>query len=472
MLPTPFTFTTEKRQNRSIIQDVTPFLNNIIFQYTNPLPFGTKRHILHTIPLVREHRDSYLYYIRYKTLEITPSQTPFQVIFNPVKGIISGTFYRTIHPQNITLSIQDVFHTYMQKLIEFNENQDTPLYRPSHLQELKHRSEYFEVSDFDTKVQRHGNPHYWLQRDILQIKHFQYRFLNNIILTDDTIPKVKMFTQFLLKFLRFNYQLLWKQKDQQAYINFPQILTHIDLLPYIIKNENKHLHHRDLTSFNITHFEQIHLDHNFVLEHSETSDNRPFITSDTSHETTPEEQTSSVEPSYTRQQSEQSEQEAPEQEALATLFQNPNPSQEQPLYLPLSQISDIQQPNHSETNTIHNTSEFSEETVQNTRSFTITDDSNLIIIPTHNITQTEFTNQNQDNISNTNYLLEIIIHLLFHLNFQLRLTPIILLNKAHQIQRTLIQYIFKHQPHHHLLKYKLQLILQLKLTQYKLHNLL
>ena len=27
MLPTPFTLTTEKRQNQSLIQDVTPFLN-------------------------------------------------------------------------------------------------------------------------------------------------------------------------------------------------------------------------------------------------------------------------------------------------------------------------------------------------------------------------------------------------------------------------------------------------------------
>ena len=291
---------------------------------------------------------------------------------------------------------------YMQKLIEFNENQDTPPYRPSHLQELKHKSEYFEVPDLDTKVQRHDNPHYWLQRDILQIKHFQYRFFNNIILTDDTIPQVKIFTQFLLKFLRFNYQLIWDQKDQQAYVNFPQILTHIELLPYIIKNENKHLHYRDLTSLNVTHFEQINLDHNFVLEHSETSDTRPFTTPDTFHERTPQEQTSSVEPSYTRQQSDQSEQESPEQEALVNLFQNPDPPQEPPSYPPLSQISDMQQPNPSETNTLHNTSEFSEETVQNTRSFTITDDSNLIIIPTHNITQNQFTNQNQDNTSNTN----------------------------------------------------------------------
>ena len=288
----------------------------------------------------------------------------------------------------------------MQKLIDFNENQNPPFYRPSHLQELRHRSEYFEVPDLDTKVQRHDNPHYWLQRDILQMKHFQYRFFNNLILTDDTIPQVKIFTQFLLKFLRFNYQLLWEQKDQQAYINFPQILTHIELLPYIIKNENKHLHYRDLTSFNVTHFEQINLDHNFLLEHSETSDNLSFITSDTSHEIAPEEQTSNVEPLYTRQQSEQSEQS--EQEALANLSQNSDPPQEQPLYPPLSQISDIQQPNPSETTTIHGTSEFSEETVQNTQSFTITDDSNLILIPTHNITQNEFNNQNQDNTLTTN----------------------------------------------------------------------
>ena len=56
----------------------------------------------------------------------------------------------------------------------------------------------------------------------------------------------------------------------------------------------------------------------------------------------------------------------------------------------------------SETATIQKTSEFSEETVQNTRSFTKTDDSNLIQSPTHHITQNEFNNQNQDNTLTTN----------------------------------------------------------------------
>ena len=207
MLPPPFALTTEKKQNRSLIQDVTPFLNTIIFQYTNPLPFETEPHTLHIIPLAREHCDSYLYFIRYKTLEITSSQFLFQVSFNPVKGISTGTYYRTIHPQNITLSIQDVFLTYMQKLIEFNENQNTPLYRPSHLEDLKHKSEYFDVPDLETRIQRHDNPLYWLQQDILQVKNFQYRFFNNIILTNDTIPQVKIFTQFIILFsdLTINY---------------------------------------------------------------------------------------------------------------------------------------------------------------------------------------------------------------------------------------------------------------------------
>ena len=109
--------------------------------------------------MAREHCDSYLYYIRYKTLEITSSQNPFQVIFNPVKAISTGTYYRTIHPQNTKLPVQDVFHTYKQKPIEFNENQDTPLYRPSHLEDLKHKSEYFEVPDLETRIQKHDNPH-------------------------------------------------------------------------------------------------------------------------------------------------------------------------------------------------------------------------------------------------------------------------------------------------------------------------
>ena len=177
--------------------------------------------------------------------------------------------------------------------------------------------------------------------------------------------------------------MLWEQQDQKTYIHFPQILTETELLPYIIKTEQRYLQYRDLHSFNTTYYVQINLDHNFITEFSETSDNRPYITSNVSPETTPEEQTSNVLPQYTRQNTIQS-----EQEDLVNFFQNQEPHQLNPLYPQLPQASDIQQLNPSETATIQNASEFSEETVQtvqNTQSLTVTNDSNLIQVPTHNI---------------------------------------------------------------------------------------
>ena len=60
MVPTPFLLSSDQRQKRSLTQDVIPFLNNIIFHYTNPFSFETKAHTIHTIPLIREQCDSYL----------------------------------------------------------------------------------------------------------------------------------------------------------------------------------------------------------------------------------------------------------------------------------------------------------------------------------------------------------------------------------------------------------------------------
>ena len=104
-----------------------------------------------------------------------------------------------------------------------------------------------------------------------------------------------------------------------------------------------------------------------MTEYFETSDNRPYLASTFSPETTTEEQISNVVPQYTRQYSVQSE----EQEDLDNLnpSQNQQPYQTNPLYPQLTQTSDTQQLNPSETTTLQNTSESSEEsepTVQNT----------------------------------------------------------------------------------------------------------
>ena len=120
-------------------------------------------------------------------------------------------------------------------------------------------------------------------------KTLPIQILQQYYFDDNTTPQIKVFTQFSFKFFRYNYQLLREQQDQQAYTNFPQILTEHELLPYIISNKNKHLQYRDLTSFNTTHLEPINFDHTFLVEHSDISDNRPFTTSNNPPETTPEE---------------------------------------------------------------------------------------------------------------------------------------------------------------------------------------
>ena len=54
-----------------------------------------------------------------------------------------------------------MFFIYIDKVLEHNENLDTPIYRPSFLESLKEKHDYFEVSDLETKVRRHDKPHYW-----------------------------------------------------------------------------------------------------------------------------------------------------------------------------------------------------------------------------------------------------------------------------------------------------------------------
>ena len=288
MLPPPFLLSTDQRQKRPSTQDIKPFLYNIILQYTNLFSFETEPHHIHTIPLVREHCDSYLYYTRYKTLELLRSQNPFQIISNPIQGINTGTYFRTIHPQNIALSIQDVFITYMDKLIEHNENLETPVYLPSQLENLKEKHEYFDVPDLGTTISRHNNAHYWLQQDIAQFKQFQCRFFQHIVPNEDTVPQIKIFSHFLVKFFRFNYQLTWELQDQSAHIRFPQVLLETELLPFVIKNTNKHVHYKDPLAYNTTYFELIVYDTIFIIEHSETSDNRPYTNPNFSSEPSPD----------------------------------------------------------------------------------------------------------------------------------------------------------------------------------------
>ena len=137
------------------------------------------KHSLHTSPLVREQLDPYLYYIRYKTLDINASQNPFQITFNPVQNNNYGTFYRTVCAQSIPISIKDVFVTYLNKLIEYNETLDHPLLRPSHLKSPREKRNYFEVNNIETNIKRQNHSQYWLHQDIFPIKPISVQIYAN-----------------------------------------------------------------------------------------------------------------------------------------------------------------------------------------------------------------------------------------------------------------------------------------------------
>ena len=146
----------------------------------------------------------------------------------------------------------------MNKVIKFIEYLETPEYRPSLIGNFQQKHQYFEVPDIDTKVTRHNNPHYWLQQHILQITQFQNNFFQNLTLNDDTIPQIKVFARFLLKFCRFNYQLIWVQQDQSANTSFPQTFDEI-------RDDFKHSQYVNPLQLHILYFDII------TFEHSDTT---------------------------------------------------------------------------------------------------------------------------------------------------------------------------------------------------------
>ena len=85
----------------------------------------------------------------------------------------------------------------------------------------------------------------------------------------------------MLKYFRFNYHILWEDRDQPAFKYIPQTLTHTELLPLIIHDKHKHPFYRDSTKLHILQTEAISYDANFAVEHSEASDNRPYLFFDT-----------------------------------------------------------------------------------------------------------------------------------------------------------------------------------------------
>ena len=220
--------------------EIKPFLYNIVYIYTRPLSFENEPYTLETIPLISEHLDSYVFYIRHRSTTTSREYPSFQITFPQQETSSSRTYRRTINPINLQIPFQEVFHAFLNKVKDFNLALENPKYSPNALEELKQYIHNSEVQDIERLVITQNIPHHWLQTDIIKIQNFLYRYFKDITLNEQTISPTKLISLFLRKYFRFNYQLLWSQQDQPAFAAFHNTFTADECLPFIINEHNEH----------------------------------------------------------------------------------------------------------------------------------------------------------------------------------------------------------------------------------------
>ena len=205
--PSPFEIPNIK--NAKVVKtEIKPFLNNIVYNYTKPLSFENEPYGLETISLIREHLDTYLFYIRHRSTTISTEYPAFQITFPQQESSSTQTYRRTIIPIILQVHIEDVFHAFSNQLKEFNSALKNPKHSPNALQELERYVHNFEVEDIERIVIPQDNPHHWLQTDIIRIQNFLYHYLKDITLNEQSISQIKIISLFLRKFFRFNHQLI------------------------------------------------------------------------------------------------------------------------------------------------------------------------------------------------------------------------------------------------------------------------
>ena len=168
---------TSQRITRELSHTLSNFLNNLIYNSTAPLSFETYPEGIYTIPLVREHHESYLYYFDTHSLVATPDEPPFSIRFtSPINH--SDTFRKNIHPNNIYIPIANVFTTSLNNLQEKNNLLPKHVFNLSSIQKLRLNESLFDLPNNEQFRDIDNNSHYWLTTGILQIHHFQYHFFS------------------------------------------------------------------------------------------------------------------------------------------------------------------------------------------------------------------------------------------------------------------------------------------------------
>ena len=74
--PSPFQIPYIK--NAKVVKlETKPFLHNIVYNYTQPLSFENEPYSLETVALIREHLDTYFFYIRHRSTTVSTEYPAF-----------------------------------------------------------------------------------------------------------------------------------------------------------------------------------------------------------------------------------------------------------------------------------------------------------------------------------------------------------------------------------------------------------
>ena len=237
--PSPFEIPLIKNA-RLVKSEIRPFLHNIVYNYTQPLPFENEPYTLETIPLIREHMDTYLFYIGHRSTTASTEYQPFQITFPTQDPPSTQTYRRTINPITLQIPIHEVFFSFLNKVKDHNISLENPNYSPNALEDFERYIHNFEVEDIERMVTTQNNPHHWLQADIIRIQQFLYHYFRDITLGKQTLPQRKVISLFLRKYFWFNYQILWSEQDQPAYTALPTHFTTDECLLFIINKKHEH----------------------------------------------------------------------------------------------------------------------------------------------------------------------------------------------------------------------------------------
>ena len=168
-------FQTPVIKNAKVVKlELNPFLQNIISHYTQPLQFENEPRTIETIPLIREHLDTYLFYFRYKVVTITAEYPAFQISFPQQRLNSSRIYRRTINPINLQVPIKQVFHAFLNNVKDHNLANEIPKLSANALDDLQRYIKNFDVEIIERLVTPENNPHHWLQAVILRIQNFLY----------------------------------------------------------------------------------------------------------------------------------------------------------------------------------------------------------------------------------------------------------------------------------------------------------